>query len=445
MDIIMENQERIAVVICNHNKGDRTTDCIRSVLSSHHFVIGDTLKIFVVDNASDDNSAAVITKAYGDRISFTRSDSDLGSCGGLNLGIEQALSEGFPYICCMGEEVTADPDALKTMFDFMAATPSAGLVGGKIFHSHMPHYIQHFGMSVDFRHFKASMLYADTPDSENIPNLVYCDAISGSCMMVRAKAIEKAGLMPTENFLYWDDTEWGYRIKQSGFEVVALGDARFYHSANPMHRCDNTKVNYYMTRNGMHFFMKYTKPEDCMRMSIVLLRSIFEDFYLHKMGNAHNMAQSDIAALLDAISGVRGKAADNRILDNDETGLGFVSFFEEQEAVYMEDDDPFLEQVIRQINPDIVFMQLPCTEAVTIIRCDSILGIKDFNFPLDYSENVIYIDKNYKMLSSREDMHLIKNYEPSLQLFLYAMQPAVLRRVEELRNGEFQKEQKDFR
>ena len=49
------------------------------------------------------------------------------------------------------------------------------------------------------------------------------------------------------------------------------------------------------------------------------------------------------------------------------------------------------------------------------------------------------------MLSSREDMHLIKNYEPSLQLFLYAMQPAVLRRVEELRNGEFQKEQKDFR
>ncbi len=109
MDIIMENQERLAVVICNHNKGNRTTDCIRSVLSSHHFVIGDTLKIFVVDNASDDNSAAVITKAYGDRISFTRSDSDLGSCGGLNLGIEQALSEGFPYICCMGKRSQPTP------------------------------------------------------------------------------------------------------------------------------------------------------------------------------------------------------------------------------------------------------------------------------------------------------------------------------------------------
>lgn len=434
--MIMAKQEKLAVVISNYNKGASTIECIESVLSSRNLSIGENLKIFVIDNASDDDSAAIITKAYGDQISFTHSDIDLGSCGGLNLGIGHALSEGFHYICCLGEEITAEPDALRTMLDYMVSTPSVGLAGGKIYHKHMPHYIQHFGMSVDFKHYRASMLYADTPDSENIPNIVYCDAISGCCMMVRAEAVEKAGLIPTENFLYWDDTEWGYRIKQADFEVVALGDARFYHSASPMRRCDNTKVNYYMTRNGMNFFMKYTKPENCAKMSIVLLRSVFEAFYLHRMGDAHNMAQSDIAALLDAVSGVRGKAADDRILYNDESGLGFVSFFEEQEAVYMEDNDPFLEQVIRQINPDIVFMQLPDPNAVTIVRCDSILGIKDFDFPLDFSENVIYIDKNYKMLSSREDMKLIRNYEPSLQLFLYAMQPAVLRRVSEIQGIE---------
>ena len=98
----------------------------------------------------------------------------------------------------------------------------------------------------------------------------------------------------------------------------------------------------------------------------------------------------------------------------------------------MEDDDPFLEQVIRQINPDIVFMQLPSPGAVTIIRCDSILGIKDFSFSLDFSENVVYIDKSYRMLATREDVDLIKSYEPSLQLFLYAMQPMVFRRIAEM-------------
>lgn len=323
------------------------------------------------------------------------------------------------------------------MLDYMMANPAVGLAGGKVYHRHMPHYIQQFGISVDFKHCRASMLYADTPDSETIPNIVYCDAISSCCLMVSAAAIRKVGLMPTDNFLYWDDTEWGYGIKQAGFEVVALGAARFYHAASPMHRCDNTKVNYYMTRNCMHFFMKYTRPENCSKMSIVLLRSVFEAFYLHRMGHAHNMAQSDMSALLDALYGVRGKAAGDRIMDNDESGLGFVSFFQEQEAVYMEDDDPFLEQVIRQINPDIVFMQLPSPDAVTIVRCDSILGIRDFNFSLDFSENVVYIDKNYRMLATREDAALIKNYESNLQLFLYAMQPMVFRRLTKMRGIQY--------
>lgn len=433
----MGNQKKLAVVICNHDKSKNTADCIASVLASELPDVENSLKIFVIDNASNDAGESLITNTYGDQISFTHSDTDLGSCGGLNLGIEQALKESFAYICCLGEEITVAPDALKIMLDYLDANPSTGLVGGKVYHKHMPHYIQQFGISIDFRHCRASMLYADTQDSENIPNIVYCDAISSCCMMVSQAAIRKVGLMPTDNFLYWDDTEWGYCIKQAGFEVVALSAAKFYHAASPMHRCDNTKVNYYMTRNCMNFFMKYTKPEACNKMSIVLLRSVFEAFYLHRMGHAHNMAQSDISALLDAVYGVRGRAADDRIMDNDESGLGFVSFFQEQESVYMEDDDPFLEQVIRQINPDIVFMQLPSPDAVTIVRCDSILGIKDFNFSLDFSENVVYIDKNYRMLATREDVALIRNYEPALQLFLYAMQPMVFRRITEMRGIEY--------
>lgn len=431
----MKDLEKLAVVICNHNKGKSTVDCIASVLASGQPEAGSSLKIFVIDNASDDDSLAVITGAYEKQITLIRSDTDLGSCGGLNLGIGQALQEGFQFICCLGEEITVAPDALTVMLEHMASTPAAGLAGGKIYHRHMPHYIQQFGISIDFRHCRASMLYADTPDSDNIPNIVYCDAVSSCCMMVRADVIRKVGLLPTENFLYWDDTEWGFRIRQAGFEVVALGAAHLYHAANPMHRCDNTKVNYYMTRNCMNFFMKYTRPETCNKMSLVLLRSVFEAFYLHRMGHAHNMAQTDVAALLDAVNGIHGRTDDDRILENDESGLGFVSFFEEQESVYMEDDDPFLEQVIRQINPDIVFMQLPAPDAVTIVRCDSILGIKDFNFSLEFSENVVYIDKNYRMLATREDVALIKNYDPSLQLFLYAMQPMVLRRIAEIRRS----------
>lgn len=423
----------LGIVISNHNMGHKTVECISSVFNSNI----DSFQVFVVDMASSDNSVSIIKDHFGDRITLTCRDKDLGSCGGLNIGIQKALTAGCEYICCLGEAVTVEPSALQNMMRFMQANPNVGMVGGKIYHKHMPHYIQQFGISIDFKNFRAKTLYADCADNADLPNVVYCDSVSACAMLVSAAAIEKTGLMPDDNFLYWDDTEWGFLMKQAGFEVAALADAKMYHSASPMRRCDNTKVNYYLTRNCLNFFMKYTRPEKCTKMSIVLLRSIFESFYLHRMGHAHNMAQSDLTAMNDAIYGLRGIAPASRILENDENGLGFVNFFEEHETVYMEDDDPFLEQVIRQINPDIQFLQLPQKNAVTIVRCKSILGIKDFDYPLDFSDEVVYIDKTYRMLATREDAKLVKNYEANLQLFLYAMQPAVLRRIGETRGIEF--------
>lgn len=423
----------LGIVISNHNMGEKTVECISSILHSDL----DSFQIFVIDMASSDNSVSIIKEYFHHQVKLTCCSEDLGSCGGLNIGIRQALAAGCNYVCCLGEAITVEPSALKNMLRFIQATPNVGMVGAKIYHKHMPHYIQQFGISIDFKNFRANTLYADCPDNADIPNVVYCDAVSACAMLVSASAIEKVGLMPDDNFLYWDDTEWGFLMKQAGFEIAALADAKMYHSANPMRRCDNTKVNYYLTRNCLNFFMKYTRPEKCMKMSIVLLRSIFESFYLHRMGQAHNMAQSDLAALNDAIYGLRGIAPASRILENDESGLGFVNFFEEHETVYMEDDDPFLEQVIRQINPSIQFLQLPAKSAVTIVRCKSILGIKDFDYKLDFSDEVVYIDKSYRMLATREDAKLVKDYEAGLQLFLYAMQPAVLRRITETRGIEF--------
>ncbi len=428
----MAAREKLAVVISNHNKSQQTLSCVNSVLNSNGFD-KDTLKIFVIDNASD--SPPKIPP--NSMIKFVRSDIDLGSAGGLNLGMTLAASEGFKYICCLGEMITLDLNALRIMLDYMIENPDTGLVGAKVYHRHMPTYIQQFGISVDFKNYRAATLYADVCDSPDIPNVVYCDAVGACAMLVNSRVLNGAGLMPEENFLYWDDMEWGYRIKNSGFNVVALGDAKAYHGASPLHRHDNTKVNYYMTRGCISFFMKYTPTDKCAKMSLELLKSVFESFYLHRMGHAHNMAQSDLSALSDALYGLEGKAPQSRILSNDETGLLFVNFFEEHDRIYIEEDDPFLEQVIRQINPDIVFLPQPERDAVTIVRCPSILGIQDFKYPLEFGDNVAYIDDSYRMLATAEDVNFVRAYEAGLGLFLYSMQPMMLRRISEMRGVEF--------
>jgi len=343
------------------------------------------------------------------------------------------LSEGFPYICCMGEEVTADPDALKTMFDFMAATPSVGLVGGKIFHSHMPHYIQHFGMYVDFRHFKASMLYADTPDSENIPNLVYCDAISGSCMMVRAKAIEKAGLMPTENFLYWDDTEWCYRCNLAGYKVASVGNAKALHAMGAKNEAVNTFPTYYAWRNWIMFFAKYTPEEKLGQMAEAFLGMIFQNVYEGLHSGCKNRTKTIMLAYDDAIHGKMGRAGENRIFDLDFHLEPFHRLFKGKDKIYLESNGyeqmaDWIRNLAGKLGYDITWLERQEDGVPIISFCESVFKLEDL------SRQKIYIDLSDCIFETEEDALDVINYNYSKRSFIFAQKPVFLECVMNLRN-----------
>lgn len=423
--IIFMNSEKIGIVISNNETTDEIFSCVSSVLSSSL----DNYDIIVIDQTNDDSFQKTLMNTFTDQIHLLI-EQETNNMTGLLAGFQYVLEHDYKYLCSLPKNITVDNKALFLMRKYLSEHEDVGMVGGKVLHKHMPDYIQQYGITVDFKHFKASSLYADLPDNSAIPNIVYCDTLSLCGVMMPVDFVKEVGIPSHIYYLHWDDIEWGFRFKQAGYKVVALGDARMFHHSNTVLRCDTTAEEYYFTRNCLRFFMQYTKPENCTKMSIVLLREIFDAFYLHRMSQAHNMAQADIDALMDAIHGITGKAPENRILENDEKGLGFVTFFEEQTFLYLENDDPFLEEVIRQVNPDIIFLAAPTENAVTIKKCDSILQIKDIK------DQEIYLDQSFHLLATKEDMEAIKDYEHSLQLFLYMMQPMLLRKIVETREIE---------
>ena len=430
--------KKIGIVIINYNKHDATLKCLESIAASKGFDTDEvSYDIYIVDSSSNSNSSKLTTSSFNDKFHLTTLSSDFGVSGAIYIGARRALDNNCDYIFVVNETITLDEYALITLYNYMENNPNVGMASGKVYYTHMPDYIQQYGISIDFKHYRAVSLYSDALDDNSLPSEVYCDATGWYGVLIPANVIKKVGAISQDGYIYWDDIDYCYQVKQAGYDIIAYGDAKIYNSASPFRRTYDTKLNYYSTRNALHFFMKYTPAEECVKMCNVLLKSIFDSIYLRQMGQAHNMAQSDISALLDAINGIKEKAHDNRILDNDETGMGFVSFFEEQEAIYMEDDDPFLEQVIRQINPDIIFKQFYDKDTVSIIRCHSILDLQDFNYNLEYTQKVVYIDAQYRMVSNEDEITQIKNYKSNLQQFLYIFQPAMLRRISEIRNLEF--------
>ena len=82
---------KIGIVICNYNKQNDVIDCIQSVLESKY----EDYHIYVVDNASTDESVRLIRECYAscDRLTLIENSENLGGSGGFNTGLRVAMAE----------------------------------------------------------------------------------------------------------------------------------------------------------------------------------------------------------------------------------------------------------------------------------------------------------------------------------------------------------------
>ena len=133
--------------------------------------------------------------------------------------------------------------------------------------------------------------------------------------------MQNIGLMPEENFLYWDDTEWGYRCNLSGSRVAAYGKSKVWHAMGAKKEAVNTFPTYYAWRNWLRFFVRYTPAEFREVMARAFVGEIFENVYTGLYRGEENRFKTILLACDDALHGVTGKAPEGRIFAIDDTAF----------------------------------------------------------------------------------------------------------------------------
>lgn len=422
--------KELGVVICNYNKKDFVLDSVQSVLDSK----GVDPDIFVVDNASSDGSVDALKSTYGDKITVFENSENLGGSGGFNTGLKYIRDNGYKYFFCLDDDAQVDENALKILYDYMESNPDVGMAGCRVYHMQMPGIIQQSGLRIDFEHCSAETIGADTVEDGSLPDVIECDTVATCAVMVRGDVArrEDVGIMPESNFIYWDDMEWGHRIHLAGFRVVTLAAAKAVHQMGAIVKRPNTFINYYMWRNRTNFFLRYTPEDKLDNMSYQILSAFFDAMYECMYRNEHNIKTSISLAYQDALTGVRGKAGDGRILPNDANDDKLISFLSDKKSYYLidtgfEDDAQYLHNFFEKEVPGMARAESTDEAEVVFELCENIFQIKDL------SREKIYIDVYRNALIDDEDAEALREYEYAKLLHVYMNQDILLDAVHRLR------------
>lgn len=426
----------IGIVICNYNKRNFVLDCIRSVQESKV----QNFDIYMVDNASDDGSVEAVRREFGDFVTILQNEENLGGSGGFNTGLRVVMEKGHSYFVCLDDDVLVDENAIHALYEYMEANPDVGMAGSRVYHMQMPEYIQQCGLKIDFDYCTAQTLYADQLEDGTLPEVIECDTVATCSVMIRGSLIRETdvGMMPEDNFIYWDDMEWGHRMRLAGYRVVTLAASRVLHQMGANVKHFNTFTDYYMWRNRINFFMRYMPEEKMEQMSVRLLSDFFDATYENLFREEHNVRQSLAYALFDAMSGVRGRAEEHKILVNDSNDDKLTAYVQDKKSYCIitdgqEEDARYLRVFLSVANPDIE--EVKKEEAETILHlCPNIFKVKDL------SRKEIYIDSNRNCIITEEDAEIVKNYEYSKMLFLYMNQGVFLSAAKKLREEVKRKE-----
>ena len=237
----------VAIVIVSWNVRDLLRNCLRSVQSS--VLSGDqTCEVWVVDNASSDGSADMVSAEFPS-VKLLRIESNLGFARGNNLALSamgfgqqhEFLQQTPPdFVFLLNPDTTIAPDTIRKLTEFLQLNPHAGGCGAQLsygdgsFQHSAFHFPGLFQLFFDFFPLHQRLLNSrlngrysrsDYDGGEPFP----VDFILGAAMMVRRVAIEAIGLLDESYFMYCEEVDWCWRFYDADWRFWCVPAARVTH------------------------------------------------------------------------------------------------------------------------------------------------------------------------------------------------------------------------
>jgi GT2 family glycosyltransferase len=224
----------ISFCIVSYNSQDYLKDCLSSLVTYSPRV---SYEIIIVDNNSTDGSIEMIRSAHPE-INLEVVETHEGYTRAMNRAMRQARGM---FLIQLNPDTLVKPGAWDTLIDFLSNRSEVGICTPKVLNRDeslqkqcrrsaagpWDTFCYISGLSRLFPNNRHLAGYLMTYMDEDI--IHPCEAVSGSCMMIRREVVNQIGYLDEAFFAYQEDSDYCFRARLAGFQVYYMPLAQIVH------------------------------------------------------------------------------------------------------------------------------------------------------------------------------------------------------------------------
>lgn len=242
----------LSVILVSFNDWIHLEKCLQSLLA---VAPEKNLEVVVVDNNSSDGSPGLVKDRFPE-VKLIRNEKNLGFAKACNLGIQASAGE---FILFLNNDTIVNVQVLSVLLEKIRENPLIGAVGPALLSGQKTYQVS-FGKKVDFfsefiqkgffNLYNAKKLRSDSKARD-------VGWLSAACLLARRKALEEAGCFDENYFLYFEDIDLCYKIKQSGWILRFLPQAHIIHFGGTSTSAVKISSRYHYRKSQIYFYRKH--------------------------------------------------------------------------------------------------------------------------------------------------------------------------------------------
>ena len=218
----------VSVVIVNWNTRELLRACLASLPWNSDRL---SLEVIVVDNASEDGSAEMVSSGFP-AVRLIRNAENVGFVRANNQGLRAATGD---HLFMLNSDTELWPGCIERLVEVAASDPRIGAVGPRLLNTDgttqrsaapFPQAVHRFFPSRFESRYEACLQRRVEASADHTATVAW---LAGAALLFRRDVLDVVGPLDERYFMWYDDVDWSQRLRKAGYQRVFVAEAEVVH------------------------------------------------------------------------------------------------------------------------------------------------------------------------------------------------------------------------